>query len=50
LVYVRKHREQAVLKMMREKHPDAELVAIDSHFINPFSTVRRVAETPPQGA
>jgi len=49
LVYVRKHREQAVLKMMREKHPEAELVAIDSHFINPFSNVRRVSETPTQG-
>jgi hypothetical protein len=49
LVYVRKHREQVVLKMMGEKHPEAELVAIDSHFINPFSTVRRVSETPTQG-
>jgi hypothetical protein len=49
LVYVRKHREQVVLKMMREKHPEAELVAIDSHFINPFSNVRRVSETPTQG-
>jgi hypothetical protein len=49
LVYVRKHREQVVLKMMGEKHPDAELVAIDSHFVNPFSTVRRVSATPTQG-
>ena len=49
LVYVRKHREQVVLKMMREKHPDAELVAIDSHFINPFSSVRRVPATPTPG-
>src|ERR1700730_11034998 len=49
LVYVRKHREQVVLKMMREKHPDAELVAIDSHFVNPFSNVRRVSATPTQG-
>jgi hypothetical protein len=49
LVYVRKNREQIVLKMMREKHPEAELVAIDSHFINPFSTVRRVSETPTPG-
>jgi hypothetical protein len=48
LVYVRKHREQAVLEMMRERHSDAELVAIDSHFVNPFSNVRRVsgASTP----
>jgi hypothetical protein len=50
LVYVRKHREQVVLEMMRENHPDAELVAVDSHFINPFSTVRRVSATPTQGA
>jgi hypothetical protein len=50
LVYVRKHREEAVLKMMRERHPDAELVAVDSHYINPFSTVKRVSQTPPQGA
>jgi hypothetical protein len=49
LVYVRKHREPVVLKMMREKHPDAELVAIDSHFINPFSTVQRVSGTPTAG-
>ena len=49
LVYVRKHREQVVLKMMREKHPDAELVAIDSPFVNPFSNVRRVSATPTQG-
>jgi hypothetical protein len=49
LVYVRKHREQVVLKMMREKHPDAELVAIDSHFVNPFSNVTRVSETPTPG-
>jgi len=49
LVYVRKHREEAVRKMMREKHPDAELVAIDSHFVNPFSDVRRVSGTPTPG-
>jgi hypothetical protein len=46
LVYVRKHREQVVLKMMREQHPDAELVAVDSHFVNPFSHVSRVSRTP----
>ncbi len=46
LVYVRKHREQVVLSMMREKHSDAELAAIDSHFINPFSSVRKVSESP----
>src|SRR5271167_1272276 len=49
LVYVRKHREQTVLNMMREKHPDAQLVAIDSHYVNPFSSVTRVSGTPTTG-
>src|SRR5687768_496461 len=47
LVYVRKHQEAAVLKMMQERHPDAEMVGIDSHFINPFTSVDRVRA--PQG-
>jgi hypothetical protein len=38
-----------VLNMMREKHPDAELVAIDSHYVNPFSSVTRVSGTPTPG-
>jgi uncharacterized membrane protein len=46
LVYVRKHMEDTVLKMMKERHPDAELVGIDRHFINPFSKVTPVRETP----
>ena len=45
LVYVRKHREAAVMQMMRQRHPDATFVAIDRHFINPFSTVVRISET-----
>lgn len=44
LVYARKQREAMVRRMMQEKHPDAELVAIDSHFINPFSDVERLSE------
>jgi hypothetical protein len=48
LVYVRKHRESAVREMMRDRHPDAELVAIDSHYVNPFSNVKRLPETPAQ--
>ncbi|MDP8984431.1 MAG: hypothetical protein M3N97_05215 [Pseudomonadota bacterium] len=48
LVYVRKHREAAVRKMMQEKHPDAQLVAIDSHFVNPFSDLKRLPENPPR--
>lgn len=37
LVYVRKNQENTVRKMMQDEHPDAQLVAIDTHFINPFS-------------
>lgn len=50
LVYVRKHRESLVRKMMQEKHPDAELVAIDSHFVNPFSNVKKLSGVPVQRA
>lgn len=47
LVYVRKQREAEVQRMMAERHPEAKLAAVDSHFINPFSTVTRVSETSP---
>lgn len=43
LVYVRKHQEPAVRRMMDERHPDAELVGMDTHFINPFSRVARLS-------
>jgi len=43
LIYALKAKEDAVRKMMRERHPESELVAVDSHFINPFSTVKRGA-------
>lgn len=42
LVYVRRHQEASVRQMMQTRHPHAELVAIDSHFINPFSRVARL--------
>ncbi len=42
LVYVRKHQEEAVRRIMKERHPDAELAAVDSHFINPFSDIARM--------
>lgn len=38
LVYVRKHQEATVRKMMEERHPEAVLAAIDTHFVNPFSS------------
>jgi hypothetical protein len=30
--------------MMKERHPEAELVGVDSHFINPFSKVARLSD------
>ena len=47
LVYVRGHQEETVRRMMQERHPDAELAAVDSHFINPFSHVARMTNPPP---
>jgi hypothetical protein len=43
LVYVRKHQEATVRALMQEKHPESELVGLDSHFINPFKAVEPVA-------
>ena len=42
LVYVRKHQEATVRKVMAERHADCEMVGVDSHFINPFTSVERV--------
>ena len=44
LVYVRKPKEPTVRKMMAERHPDAALVGIDEHFVNPFSSVAKVTD------
>jgi len=42
LVYVRKAQEATVRKMMAERHADAEMVGVDTHVINPFTSVERV--------
>jgi hypothetical protein len=42
LVYVRRHQEATVRAMMQTQHPEADLVGIDDHFINPFRSVRPV--------
>lgn len=39
LIYARKEQEETVRAMMRARHPEAELAAVDRHFINPFSSV-----------
>jgi len=49
LIYALKEQEDAVNKMMRESHPESELVAIDRHFINPFSTLNRESAAEPRG-
>jgi hypothetical protein len=50
LIYAPKEQEATVREMMRARHPEAELAAIDGHFINPFSAVRRRSEAPgPEG-
>lgn len=41
LVYARKKQGAAVRAMMRNKHAEADLVAVNKHFINPFSPVRQ---------
>ena len=41
LIYSPKGHGEDVKTMMNEKHPEARHVATDSHFINPFSRLRR---------
>jgi hypothetical protein len=41
LIYALKEQEAKVRAMMRTRHPESELAAVDSHFINPFSALKR---------
>ena len=41
LIYARKVQGAAVEALMRARHPETELVAVNTHFINPFKPVRR---------
>lgn len=50
LIYALKEQEAAVNRMMRERHPESELVAVDRHFINPFSTLNRESAAAPRGS
>jgi hypothetical protein len=43
LIYARRGKGAAVRAMMRAKHPEADLVAMDRNFFNPFSAVRKRA-------
>ncbi|GGX58460.1 hypothetical protein [Saccharospirillum salsuginis] len=42
LIYTKKEQEQAVRKVMADRHPDADMVAVDTHFVSPFSRLKRV--------
>lgn len=41
LIYARRDQEDIIREMMREKHSEARLAAVDRHFLNPFRRVRR---------
>ncbi len=41
LIYARRDQEAAVRHMMSRRHPEAEFAGVDSHFVNPFTAVRR---------
>ena len=41
LIYALKEQEAAVTRMMRERHPEADLAGVDRHFVNPFSSPKR---------
>jgi hypothetical protein len=45
LIYALKEQEEKVRQMMRERHPESAFAAIDRHFINPFSSLRRGTES-----
>jgi hypothetical protein len=47
LIYALKEQEDRVRQMMRERHPESEFAAVDRHFVNPFSSIRREREAPP---
>ena len=41
LIYARRDQESVVRHMMSRRHPEAEFAGLDSHFVNPFTSVRR---------
>jgi hypothetical protein len=46
LIYALQEQEAAVIGMMRVRHPEAQLAAVDRHFINPFSSLTRRTQSP----
>jgi hypothetical protein len=41
LIYAPKAREATVRSLIRSRHPETQLAAIDRHFLNPFALVKR---------
>jgi hypothetical protein len=50
LIYARKEQGAPIRSLMRARHPEAELVAVNRHFINPFKPVRRRHHRPARGS
>lgn len=42
LIYTSKKQDEVVKNMMARKHPEAQLVATDSQYFNPFSRLKKV--------
>ncbi len=42
LIYASRHQSDVISKMMKETHPESELVGVDRHYTNPFSKVREI--------
>jgi len=40
LIYAKEHQIQGIKDMMEKKHPEAQLAAIDPHFLNPFADLQ----------
>lgn len=42
LIYAKEHQVQKIKNMMESQHPEAQLAAIDAHFLNPFSDLQMI--------
>lgn len=40
LIYAKKDQEQKIMQMMNTKHNEAQLAAVDAHFLNPFAQLK----------
>lgn len=42
LIYAKEHQIDNIQQMMKSKHPEAALAAVDPHFLNPFADLQLV--------